>query len=167
MGVGKRDDVIERREQAGENHDERNAPACLLGEGVRGLGKGIDGATGTLVCRLGSSTKGGDDDRRRSKNDELDDTAAVEQVDRELHQDACSIGRSGAGGELGVVLERRCKGVVRRGAQQAESKECNAPQNLERKRARGELNLGQSQDGDGDGSGGDCLGLAFALGEGQ
>ena len=57
------------------------------------------------------------------------------------------------------------KGVVRSGAQQAESEECEASQNLERKRARGGLNLGQPQDGDGDGGGGNCLGLAFALGE--
>lgn len=43
VGVGERDHVIESREQAGENHDEHDAPTCLLGEGVRWLNKGIDG----------------------------------------------------------------------------------------------------------------------------
>ena len=33
-GVGERDHVVEGREQAGKNHDERDAPTCLLGEGV-------------------------------------------------------------------------------------------------------------------------------------
>lgn len=163
VGVGERDYVIEGGEQTGENHDERNAPARLLGEGMRGFDKGVDGVARALVCRLGSSAQGGDDDRRRSKNDELCDAAAVEQVKGELHQNARGVCRSCTGGELGIVLERHRERMVRRSTQQAESEECEAPQNLERKRARGELYLGQSQDGDGDGGAGNCLGLAFTL----
>lgn len=163
VGVGERDDVIERREQAGENHDERDTPARLLGEGVRGLGKGIDGGTGALVCRLGSGAEGGDGDSRCAKDDELCDTAAIEQVDGELHQDARGIGCPRTGGKLGVILECQRKGVVSGGAQQAEPEECEASQNLERKRARGGLNLSQPQDGDGDGGTDNCLRLAFVL----
>ena len=85
MGVGKRDDVIERREQAGENHDKRNAPACLLGEGVRGLGKGIGEVAGALGGLLGSGAEGGDDNCCRAKNDELGDATAINQVGGELH----------------------------------------------------------------------------------
>lgn len=117
MGVGERDDVVERREQAGENHDERDTPARLLGEGVRGLGKGIDGGAGTLGSLLGNDAEGGDADRCRAKNDELDDATAINQVDDELHQDARGIGCSCAGGEFGVILECQRKGMVRCGAQ--------------------------------------------------
>lgn len=60
-------------------------------------------------------------------------------------------------------MECQRKGTMRGGAQQAEPKECNAPQNLEGKRTRGELDLGQSQDGDGNGGVDGCLGLAFTL----
>lgn len=88
----------------------------------------------------------------------------IEQVDGELHQDARSIGRSCAGGELGVILECQRKGVVRCGTQQAESKERHAAQNLEHKRGRRELNLGQAHDDDRDGGGVDgCQRVAFAL----
>lgn len=137
VGVGERDDVIERREQAGENHDERDTPARLLGEGVRGLGKGIDGGTGVLGGLLGNDAEDGDGDSRCAKDDELCDTAAIEQVDGELHQDARGIGRPRTGGELGVILECQRKGVVSGGTQQAESKEGHAAQNLEGKRTRG------------------------------
>ena len=167
VGVGKRDDVIEGGEQTGENHDECDAPPRLLGEGVRRIGKGIGEVAGALGGLLGSGAEGGDDNCYRAKNDELDDATEINQVSGELHQDAGGIGCPRAGGEFGVVLERHREGMVRRGAQQTESKECHAPQNLERKRARGELNLSQPQDGDGDGSGDNCLGLALALGEGQ
>ena len=74
---------------------------------MRGLGKGIDGGAGALVCRLGSGAEGGDGDIHCAKDDELCDTAAIEQVDGELHQDARGIGRSRAGGELGIVLKRQ------------------------------------------------------------
>ena len=57
--------------------------------------------------------------------------------------------------------------MVRSGAQQAESKECHAAQNLERKQVRGGLNLSQPQDGDGNGGADNCLGLAFALCESE
>ena len=76
--------------------------------------------------------------------------AVIEQVDGELHQDARGIGRSRAGGELGIVLECRREGVVSGGTQQAESKECHAAQNFEDKRGRRELNLGQAHDDDRD-----------------
>ena len=85
VGVGECDDVVERGEQAGENHDERDAPAGLFGEGVRGLDKGIDVWARTLGCLLGCGTKGADDNCCRAKNDELDDAAAIEQIDCELH----------------------------------------------------------------------------------
>ena len=93
---------------------------------MRGLGKGVDDDAGVIVRLLGRGAEGGDDDRRRSKNDEIDDSAAIEQVKGKLQEDACGIGRPCAGGEFGVVLERQRKGVMSRGAQQAESKECNA-----------------------------------------
>lgn len=117
VGVGERDHVVEGREQAGKNHDERDAPTCLLGEGVRGLNKGIDGRAGALGSLLGNDAEGGDGDRRCAKDDELYDAAAIEQVDGELHQDARGIGRSRTGGELGIVLECRCEGMVCRAAQ--------------------------------------------------
>ena len=156
VGVGECDHVVEGREQAGKNHDERDAPACLFGEGMRGLNKGIDGGAGALGSLLGNDAEGGDGDRRCAKDDELCDTAAIEQVDGELHQDARGIGRSRTGGELGIILKCQRKGVVSGGAQQAESKERHAPQNLEGKRARGGLDLGQSQDGDGNSGVGGC-----------
>gem|GEM_PF-5998957 len=112
---------------------------------------------------MGNDAEGGDGDRRCAKDYELCDAAAIEQVDGELHQDARGIGRSRTGGELGIILECQRKGVVSGGAQQAESEECEASQNLERKRARGGLNLKQPQDGDGDGGTDNCLRLAFAL----
>ena len=116
VGVGERDHVVEGREQAGKNHDERDAPTRLLGEGVRGLNKGIDGGVRGCVCVLRSSAEGGDGDRRCAENDKLCDTAAIEQVDGELHQDARGIGRSRAGGEFGVIPECQRKGVVSSGA---------------------------------------------------
>ena len=67
--------------------------------------------------------------------------------------------------EMEIVAAPRMKrkGVVSGGAQQAEPEECEASQNLERKRARGGLNLSQPQDGDGDGGTDNCLRLAFVL----
>ena len=105
---------------------------------MRGLGKGIDGGAGVLGGLLGNDAEDGDGDSRCAKDDELCDAAAIEQVDGELHQDARSIGRSCAGGELGVILECQRKGVVGGGAQQAEPEECEASQNLERKRLVGD-----------------------------
>lgn len=130
---------------------------------MRGLGKGIDGGAGALGGLLGNDAEDGDGDSRCAKDDELCDAAAIEQVDGELHQDARGIGCSRTGGKLGVILECQRKGVVSGGAQQAEPEECEAPQNLERKRARGGLDLGQPQDGDGDGGADNCLRLAFVL----
>lgn len=140
--------------------------ACLA-RACEGSAKGLARSPELLAAFWGGGAEGGDDNCCRAKNDELDDAAAIEQVDRELHQDARGVCRSGAGGEFGVILERQREGMVRRGTQQAESKECHAPQNLECKRACGELNLGQAHNGYGDGGGGNCPGLAFALGEGQ
>lgn len=117
MGVGERDHVIESREQTGQNHDERDAPTRLLGKGVRWLNKGIDGGAGALSSLLGNDAEGGDGDRRCAKDDELCDAAAIEQVDGELHQDARGIGCSRTGGELGIVLECRCEGMVCRATQ--------------------------------------------------
>ena len=167
MSVGERDHVVEGGEQAGENHDECDAPVSLLGKRVRGLDKGIDGGAGALVCLLGSGAEGGDGDSRCAKNDELDDAAAIEQVKGKLQEDACGIGCSRSGGEFEVVLERQRKGVMCRGAQQTESKECHTPQNLERKRLCGELNLGQAHNGDGDSGVGGRLGLTLAPGEAE
>lgn len=153
VGVGERDDVVEGREQAGQDHDERDAPACLFGEGVRRFDKGIDTGVRALSGLLRNSAEGGYGDSRCAKDDELCDTAAIEQVDGELHQDTRGVCRSRTGGELGVILECQRKGVVSGGAQQAESKERHAPQNLEGKRGRRELNLGQAHDDDRDGGG--------------
>lgn len=101
--------------------------ACLA-RACRGLGKGIDGGAGALGGLLGNDAEDGDGDSRCAKDDELCDAAAIEQVDGELHQDARSIGRSCAGGELGVILECQRKGVVRCGTQQTESKERTRPE---------------------------------------
>ena len=120
---------------------------------MRGLSKGIDGGAGALGSFLGNDAEGGYGDSRCAKDDELCDTAAIEQVDGELHQDARGIGCSRTGGELGIVLECRREGVVSGGTQQAESKECHAAQNFEDKRGRRELNLGQAHDDDRDGGG--------------
>lgn len=90
LGVGECDNVVEGREQAGKNHDEHDAPACLFGEGMWGLGKGIDGGAGALSSLLGNDDEGGDGDSRCAKDNELCDTAAIEQVDGELHQDAAA-----------------------------------------------------------------------------
>lgn len=109
---------------------------------MRGFDKGIDGGGCALGRLLGNSAECGDGNRRRAENDKLGDAAAIEQVDGELHENARGIGCSRAGGELEVVVERQRKGVVRGGAQQTESKECHAAQNLERKRVSGELDLG-------------------------
>lgn len=57
-----------------------------------------------LGSLLGNDAEGGDGDRCRAKNDELDDAAAINQVDGELHQDAGSIGCSRSSGEFGVIL---------------------------------------------------------------
>lgn len=131
---------------------------------MRGLNKGIDGGVGALGGLLGNDAEGGDGDSRCAKDDELCDTAAIEQVDGELYQDARGIGRSCASGELGIILECQRKGVVRCGTQQAESKEPHAAQNFEHKRGRRELNLGQAHDDDRDGGGVDgCRRVAFAL----
>ena len=153
MSVGERDHVVEGREQAGKNHDERDTPTCLLSEGVRWLDKGIDGGAGALSSLSGNSAEGGYGDSCCAKDDELCDTAAIEQVDGELHQDARGIGCSCASGKLGIVLECRREGVVSGGTQQAESKECHAAQNFEDRRGRRELNLGQAHDDDRDGGG--------------
>ena len=83
---------------------------------MRRLNKGIDGGAGALGSLLGNDAEGGDGDRRCAKDDELCDTAAIEQVDGELHQDARGIGRSRTGGELGIILECQRKGVVSSGA---------------------------------------------------
>ena len=107
MGVGECDHVVEGGEQTGKNHDERDAPACLFGEGMRGLSKGIDGGAGALGSFLGNDAEGGYGDSLCAKDDELCDTAAIEQVDGELHQDARGIGCSRTGGELGIVLKRQ------------------------------------------------------------
>lgn len=116
---------------------------------------------------MGRGAEEGDDDRRRAKNDELNDAAAIEQVKGKLQEDARGICRSRARGELGIVLECQRKGAMRSGAQHTESKEYHAPQNLECKRTRGDLNLGQANDSDGNGGVGGCLGLTFALGKSQ
>lgn len=113
VGIGERDHVVEGREQAGKNHDERDAPTCLLGEGVRRFDKGIDTGVRALGGLLRNSAEGRDDDCCSAQDDELDDAGAIEQVDGELHQDARGIGRSRAGGELGIILECQRKGVVR------------------------------------------------------
>ncbi|WP_156961410.1 hypothetical protein [Collinsella sp. 4_8_47FAA] len=54
---------------------------------------------------MGNDAEGGYGDSRCAKDDELCDTAAIEQVDGELYQDARGIGRSCASGEFGVILE--------------------------------------------------------------
>ena len=59
------------------------------------------------ACFLGNDAEGGYGDSRCAKDDELCDTAAIEQVDGELHQDARGIGCSRTGGELGIVLKRQ------------------------------------------------------------
>ena len=107
VGVGERDHVVEGREQAGKNHDERDAPTCLFGEGVRRFDKGIDKGVRALSGLLRNSAEGGYGDSRCAKDDELCDAAAIEQVDGELHQDARGIGCSRTGGELGIVLKRQ------------------------------------------------------------
>lgn len=80
--------------------------ACLA-RACGGSTKGIDGAVGALGGLLGNDAECGDGDSRYAKDDELCDTAAIEQVDGELHQDARGIGRSRTGGELGIVLKRQ------------------------------------------------------------
>ena len=66
VGVGERDHVVERGKKTGENHDERDAPTRLFGEGVRGLGKGIDVVAGVIGHFLARGAEGGDDDRCRA-----------------------------------------------------------------------------------------------------
>lgn len=124
------------------------------------LARGAGGSTAGLMARpelsaafWGTTLRAEGGDSRCAKDDELCDTAAIEQVDGKLHQDARGIGRSPTGGELGIVLECRREGMVSGGTQQAESKECHAAQDLERKRGRRELNLSQAHDDDRDGDG--------------
>lgn len=123
---------------------------------MRRFDKGIDTGVRALGGLLRNSADGRDDDCCGAKDNELDDAGAIEQVDGELHQDACGIGRSCAGGEFRVILKCQRKGVVSSGTQQTEPKECHAAQNLEGKRTRGGLDLGQSQDGDGNSGVGGC-----------